>query len=462
MSRPEDTDQAGPRWPKLIACAAAMMAIANLQYAWTLFTDPLTKSLNASLPEVQWAFTLFVITQTGLFPIAAYLVERLGARIVVSLGGILVGVGWVGAGLADSLAVLYAAYALGGLGAGAVYSACVGVGMKWFPDRRGLCVGVVAGSYGFGTALTNIPISHMIGVSGYRSAFITWGIIQAIVVLLAAQFIAMPPSGWLPAGWEAIKLKVQSRVQQSSHNFTPREMLKNQSFYLLYLMMSLVTFSGLMVTAQLLPIAKSYGFDKLVISDGVTLFGGFTLFAGATVFNLTMTLNQVLNGSARPFFGWVSDHVGRYNTMGGVFILEALAITALTLFVDQPVWFVVLSALTFFAWGDIYSLFPAAIADLFGSKHATTNYGIQYTAKGVGSILAGPVAAMLMIAMGSWRPVLGAAVVCNVVAAGLAVFWLKPLVTRLMKEQAASTLKPSDNVAEGEATPTPAPVSGRQ
>jgi OFA family oxalate/formate antiporter-like MFS transporter len=263
----------------------------------------------------------------------------------------------------------------------------------------------------------------MIKSSGYRSAFITWGIIQGIVVLIAAQFIKMPAAGWLPAGWEAIKAKVQRKVVQSICDCTPREMLRSSSFYLLYLMMTLVTASGLMLSAQLKPIAVSYGYDK------------FGLFAGFTVLTFTLSLNQVLNGSARPFFGWVSDRIGRYDTMAIVFVMEAIAIVALTLVVGRPFWFIVTSALMFFAWGDIYSLFPAAIADIFGSKHATTNYGIQYTAKGLGSILAGPGAALLMAATGSWIPVFWAAVACNVIASGLAVLWLKPRVERMIKEQ---------------------------
>ena len=435
------------RWPQLVACAAAMLAIANLQYGWTLFTTPLTASLGTSLPAVQWAFTLFVITQTGLFPINAYLVERSSARIVVSGASLLVGVGWVGGGLASSLAGLYVAYSLAGIGAGAVYSACIGIAMKWFPDRRGLCVGVVAGSYGFGTALTNIPISNMIEAGGYRSAFIIFGLIQGVVVLIAAQFLSMPPTGWQPAGWEAIKARVQKRVQQSSRDYTPREMLRSRTFYVLYLMMSLVTFSGVMLTAQLTPIGNAYGYNNYIVFDGITLFGGATLFKGLTALNLTMTLNNVLNGTARPFFGWVSDQLGRYDTMAAVFVLEAVAITALTLLVHHPIWFIVLSGMTFFAFGDIYSLFPAAIADIFGPRHATTNYGIQYTAKGVGSIAAGPFAAMLFLAAGSWLPVLTAAVVCNIVAAALAVFWLKPLVTRLIKEQSVSPEPPVEATA---------------
>jgi OFA family oxalate/formate antiporter-like MFS transporter len=415
-----------PRWRVLIPCMVAMMAIANLQYAWTLFTTDLTKNLHASLDAVQWAFTFFVIAQTTLFPINAYLVDRIGPRIVVTLASLLVGAGWIGAGLAHSLPALYLAYGIGGLGAGAVYGACVGVALKWFPDRRGLCVGLVAGSYGFGTALTNIPIDQMIKSGGYQATFITWGIIQGVVVLVAAQFLRMPRPGWLPAGWEAIKAKVQRKVQQSSRDCAPAEMLKSGSFYLLYLMMTLVTSSGLMMTAQLKPIGVTYGYDKYV------------LFAGFTILTLTLSLNQVLNGSARPFFGWVSDHLGRYDTMAMVFIIEAVAIVALTLLVNHPVWFVVMSGLMFFAWGDIYSLFPAAIADIFGSKYATTNYGIQYTAKGVGSILGGPGAAWLAVAVNSWLPVFWTAVACNVMAAALALLWLKPRVTRLVKEQLAA------------------------
>src|SRR5262245_47114031 len=424
MAELQDGNRNLARWRQLVACILAMLAVANLQYAWTLFTIPLKENLHVTLAAVQWAFTFFVIAQTGLFPISAYLVERFGPRLVVALASVLVGAGWIGAGLAQSLFALYVAYGVGGLGAGAVYSACVGIALKWYPDRRGLCVGLVAGSYGFGTALTVLPIDHMIRTSGYQSAFITWGAIQGLVVMVAAWFLRMPPDGWLPAGWEAIKARTQRKVLQSSRDYMPREMLRSGSFYLLYLMMTLVSFSGLMVTAQLRPIAQNYGFDKYAIIGGIT------------VLNLTVLLNQVLNGSARPFFGWVSDHLGRYDTMAIVFILEAVAITALTLLVGSPIWFVLLSGLMFFAWGDIYSLFPAAIADIFGSKYATTNYGIQYTSKGAGSILAGPCAAWLMAASGSWAPVFWAAVACNVIAAALAVFWLKPRVARLVKQQA--------------------------
>lgn len=423
MTASQDNSSGSPRWQILIPAVIAMLAIANLQYAWTLFTTDIVKSMHARLDAVQWTLTFFIIAQTALFPVNAWLVDRFGPRVVVTLASLLVAGGWMGAGLVNSLPALYATYAIAGVGAGAVYGGCVGLAMKWFPDRRGLCVGIVAGSYGFGTALTALPISYVIEHKGYRAAFIMFGAMQGLVVLLAAQFLRMPPAGWVPAGWEAIKAKVQRKVQQSTRDYTPGEMMRSGSFYLLYLMMALVTASGLMLTAQLKPIGVTYGYDK------------YALFGGFTVLTLTLSVNQVLNGSARPFFGWVSDRIGRYDTMAIVFVMEAIAITLLTLVVARPFWFIVISALMFFAWGDIYSLFPAAIADIFGSKHATTNYGIQYTAKGIGSILAGPGAALLMAASHSWIPVFWGAVACNVIAAGLALLWLKPRVARLVREQ---------------------------
>ncbi len=229
----------------------------------------------------------------------------------------------------------------------------------------------------------------MIEASGYRSAFMTWGVIQGLVVLMASQFLAMPPAGWAPAGWAATKVKIQAKVQQSARDYTPLEMLQTAPFYVLYFMMTIIAARGLMVTAQMKPIGTTYGFDK------------YQIFVGVSALSLALLLGQVLNGGARPLWGWLSDHIGRFHTMALAFFLEGLAIIALTLLIDRPIWFIVLSSLTFLAWGQIYSLFPAAIADIFGSKYATTNYGIQYTSKGVASILAGPGAAMLMTATGS-------------------------------------------------------------
>src|SRR5205823_4391441 len=167
--------------------------------------------------------------QTALFPLNAYLIDRFGPRLMITLAGVLVAVGWVGGGLVNSLPALYVVYAIGGIGAGAVYGGCIGVAMKWFPDRRGLCVGFVAGSYGFGTALTIRPVAYLIEHNGYRTAFIVFGALQGLVVLLAAQFLRMPAAGWLPVGWEAIKARLKTKVQQSARDYTPAEMVRSKS-----------------------------------------------------------------------------------------------------------------------------------------------------------------------------------------------------------------------------------------
>lgn len=404
------------RWLQLTASVIAMAAIANLQYAWTLFTIPLTESLKATLSAVQLTFTIFILAETWLVPVEGYLIDKLGPRSVVTVGGVLVGLGWIGSGFAQTLGGLYFWYVLGGIGAGAVYGASIGTALKWFPDRRGLAAGLAAGAYGFGTALTILPIQRMIETSGYRSAFIVWGVIQGVIVIVMAQFMRKPRPDWKPSGWvpAATAAVVQSRVSK-----TPLQMISTPTFWLMYLMMTLVAFGGLMVTAQLRPIARDYGMDKTIVMWGVSALG------------LALILDRILNGITRPFWGWVSDHIGRYTTMGIAFTLEAIAILTLIQFIDRPLLFVVLSGFVFFAWGEIYSLFPAAIGDVFGPNYATTNYGIQYTAKGTASIFAGWGAAWLVETYGSWPPVFWVAVACDLLAAALAFFWLRPLAARL-------------------------------
>lgn len=398
------------RWVQLIAGIVAMMAIANLQYAWTLFTAPLTKSLNATLAAVQVAFAAFILCETWLVPFEGYLIDRLGPRLVIGIGGILVGLGWIGSGVASSLYSLYFWYSLGGIGAGAVYGGCMGNSLKWFPDHRGMCAGFTAGAYGLGTALTVAPIATMMKVSGYQHTFIVWGIIQGIIVFVTAMLIVPPPKGWLPKSWKPV-----ARVHQSLRDMTWLEMLKQPSFYAIYVMMTLVAFGGLVVTAQIKPIAMFYKVDKVIILWGMS----------ALV--VAIELDRILNGLCRPFWGWVSDHIGRENTMFIAFLGQALAVLGLLRLITHPLWFVLMTGLCFFGWGEIFSLFPSIVGDLYGKRWATTNYGIVYTAKGLASIFAGPVAAMASVKTGSWMGIFWVMIVCNVVAAFMALLWLKPV-----------------------------------
>jgi MFS transporter, OFA family, oxalate/formate antiporter len=432
------------RWVQLIAGIFAMMAIANLQYAWTLFTKPIQAHLHATLVDVQWTIALFIGLETWLVPFEGYLVDRIGPRFMLGIGSVLVGLGWVGSGYAESLHVLYFWYALAGVGAGIVYGGTIGNALKWFPDHRGLCVGLTAGAYGVGTALTVAPIDKMIRASGYQHTLILWGIVQGIVVLAAALFLAKPPEGWLPEGWKAKEAAIKKLVNTSAVDMTPWEMLKQPSFYVIYVMMTMLAFGGIVVTVQLSPMAVSYHVDKIVV--------GF----GMTALVMAIELDRILNGLTRPFWGWVSDHIGRENAIFISFVLEAGAVFALLRLISHPIWFIALSGLCFFAWGNIYSLFPSITADLFGRKWATTNYGVVYTAKGLATLFAAPGAAWLFEKTGSWTKVFWAMIICDLIAAFMALLWLKPLAARTVRVSEETTA-PSPSGA----SVTVAPIKAR-
>jgi MFS transporter, OFA family, oxalate/formate antiporter len=424
------------RWVQLVAGIVAMMAVANLQYAWTLFTKPIQAHLHVSLEAVQWTIVLFVALETWLVPFEGYLVDRIGPRLMLGFGAILAGLGWIGSGKAETLHALYFWYGLGGIGAGAVYGGTIGNALKWFPDHRGLCVGLTAGAFGIGTATTIAPVAAMLQKSGYQHTFIFWGIIQGVVVLFASLFVARPPVGWTPPNWKEKQAKIKAKVKTSAVDMTPWQMLRQPSFYVIYLMMTMLAFGGIVVTVQLNPMASSYHVDKVVVLWGMT----------ALV--LAITVDRILNGLTRPFWGWVSDHIGRENAIFISFILEAIAVYALLQLISHPVWFVALSGLCFFAWGNIYSLFPSITGDLYGNKWATTNYGIVYTAKGVATAFAGPGAAWLFAKTGSWTKVFWAMIICDLIAAFMALLWLKPLAARVVKnsEIIASSVNASTTI----------------
>ena len=411
------------RWVQLVVGIIGMVMIANLQYGWTLFVNPISAKFGWTKAAIQVAFTLFVLTETWLVPFEGYLVDRFGPALLVAIGGVLVGIAWVINAHASALPMLYLGGIVGGVGAGIVYGTTVGNALKWFPDRRGLAAGLTAAGFGAGSALTIVPIYHMIQASGYQQTFLFFGILQGVIVLISAAFLRAPKKGEVAA----VKLK----GSQSGRDFTWREMLGTPAFWLLYAMFTMVATGGLMATAQLAPMAKDYKVADIPVS----LFG-ITLAA----LPFALSLDRILNGVTRPFFGWVSDHIGRENTMFVAFAAEGLAIILLLKLAYIPVLFVVLTGLVFFGWGEIYSLFPAVSGDLFGRKWATTNYGALYTAKGVASLLV-PIGSLLKASTGSWVPIFVVAIVFDFAAALLALFALKPLRIRVVSE--ARTMAPA-------------------
>ena len=399
------------RWGQLLMGIVCMAMIANLQYGWTLFVNPIAEKHGWSRAAIQVAFTIFVLTETWLVPVEGYLVDRFGPRPVVLVGGIMCALGWVLNSFADSLAMLYFAAAVGGIGAGAVYGTCVGNALKWFPDRRGLAAGLTAAGFGAGSALTIIPISAFIKSDGYEAAFLYFGIGQGLIVFLLAWLLTRAPEHKKGANHST------ANVQQTKRDYSPSEVLRQPVFWVMYAMFVMVAAGGLMATAQLGPIAKDFR-----IGDVPVNIMGLVLPA----LTFALAIDRVLNGLTRPFFGWVSDKIGREPTMFIAFALEAFGILALYNFGQNPIAFVILTGLVFFAWGEIYSLFPSTCADTFGSKYAAANAGLLYTAKGTASLLV-PLSSVLAAATGSWHTVFIVASVMNAAAALMAWFVLRPM-----------------------------------
>jgi OFA family oxalate/formate antiporter-like MFS transporter len=395
-----------------------MVMIANLQYGWTLFVNPIDQKYHWGRAAIQVAFTIFVLTETWLVPIEGYLIDKFGPRVMICGSGFLVAVAWVINAYADSLLLLYVGAAVGGIGAGVIYGGSVGNALKWFPDRRGLAAGLTAAGFGAGSALTVIPIANVIASSGYEAAFFWFGLGQGVIVMLVALLLRAPQEG-------EVQAPAAPAVQQTQRDYAPAEVLKTPVFWVMYAMFVMVGAGGLMAIAQLAPIANDYQIAGVPVS-----ILGLTLPA----LTFALTIDRVLNGICRPFFGWVSDHIGRENTMFIAFFIEGIGIYALLYFANNPILFVILSGLVFFAWGEIYSLFPATCTDLYGRKFATTNYGMLYTAKGTASLLV-PLANVLTSATGSWHAVFYVAAILNIIAAVMALAVLKPMRRRTMAQE---------------------------
>jgi OFA family oxalate/formate antiporter-like MFS transporter len=402
------------RWWQLLLGVICMAMIANLQYGWTLFVNPIEDKHHWGLPAIQVAFSVFVLVETWLVPLEGYLVDRFGPKLVGVASGLLVGLAWVVNAKANTLPMLYLGAVVGGIGAGGVYGATVGNALKWFPDRRGLAAGITAMGFGAGSALTVYPIANMIQSQGYEAAFLKFGIAQGAVVFALGWLLRAPD--------DSIKaLAKAGTVTAAPRDYRPMEVLRAPAFWVMYLMFVLTATGGLVLTAQLKPIANDLGLAKAQAS-----FGMFTVMA----LPFTLSMSRVLNGVSRPFFGWVSDHIGRETTMFVAFVAHAVTFVLLGWLGAGPVAFVVVTCLLYFTYGEIFSLFPAACGDSFGKKFAAANAGLLYTAKGTAS-LGVPVSSLIAANFGGWNGVFTTMAAMNFVAAILALVALKPLRLRL-------------------------------
>jgi MFS transporter, OFA family, oxalate/formate antiporter len=406
------------RWGQLGFGVACMVAASNIQYSWTQFVPEIQKAHGWERAAIQTAFSIFVVVQTWSTPFIGHFIDRYGPRRLVLLGGVLTGLAWVINSYATSLAGFYVGSIVGGLGVGAVYATCINNSIKWFPDKRGLAVGLTAAGYGSGTILTVIPIASMIASAGYQSAFFTFGLIQGVAIVLFASFLRPPAPG---------AITYSAKVSQSRRDYTLAEALRTPVFWLMLAMFTGTVTGGLMAVAQLSVIAEDLGVRNYQID-----FYFFTMAA----LPFALMMNTIVNGISRPTFGWLSDHIGRERVMFIAFSLEAAGILALGWYGHNPWAFVVLSGSVFFAWGEVYSLFSATAGDTFGTRNIGTIYGLLYCAKGIAALLV-PFGNVLMEATGTWSSVLYSMAALDLSAALAAIFLLRPMRLRMAQADAA-------------------------
>jgi OFA family oxalate/formate antiporter-like MFS transporter len=402
------------RWLQLGLGLVCMMAISSPQYVWTLMTKPLAAKLGIDMPSLQVTFSLLVILQTFFSPFQGKLIDRFGPRMLISIGTVMSGLSWVLASQVQSAAMLYLTYGvIGGLGTGIVYVGVVGLMVRWFPDRRGFAAGAVAAGYGMGAIVTTFPIATSLAARGVDATMLIFGIVFAVVGLLASQGLRVPPSHDSVAA---------NAAAGTVANLRPSQALKTPIFWLMFVMMTMMSTSGLMVTSQMATFAGDFGITKVLVF-------------GMAALPLALTIDRFTNGLTRPLFGWVSDRLGRENTMFFAFGLEGVAMALWLLTRDNAILFVLLSGVVFFGWGEIFSLFPSTLTDTFGTRHATENYGWLYISQGIGSIFGGPLASLMHQHAGSWVPVFGTAIAIDILTAVLAIAVLKPMRGRFLAAQ---------------------------
>jgi oxalate/formate antiporter len=407
------TVTARSRWLQLGLGLVCMMAISSPQYVWTLMTKPLSAKLGVPLPELQVTFSLLIILQTFFSPFQGKLIDRFGPRTLISIGTVMSGLSWVLASQATTTSMLYLTYGLvGGLGTGIVYVGVVGLMVRWFPDRRGFAAGAVAAGYGMGAIVTTFPIAASLQSRGVDATLWIYGIVFAVVGFIASQGLRTPPA--LAAASAAGSVHASG-----ARDMRPAQVLRTPIFWLMFAMMTMMSTSGLMVTSQMATFAADFGVTKVLVF-------------GMAALPLALTIDRFTNGLTRPLFGWVSDRVGRENTMCFAFALEGVAMALWLLTRDNAVLFVLLSGVVFFGWGEIFSLFPSTLTDTFGTRHATENYGWLYISQGIGSIFGGPLASLMHQKAGSWVPVFGTAITLDILTAVLAIALLKPLRARYL------------------------------
>jgi len=385
----------GNRWIQLLLAIICMGLVANVQYSWTLFVRPIHEATGWSELSIQVAFTIFIMAETWLVPLEGMLVDRFGPRPVIAGGAMLIMIAWVLNAYTSSLYILYLDSLLAGTGAGCVYGTCVGIALKWFPDRRGFAGGLAAAGFGVGAALTIIPIANEITLNGYQHAFLKFGLLLGGAVFMVSMFMIKPV--------KSDRVAKSARNVQGKRDYTTVQMMKTPVFWVSYLIFTAMSAGGLIATAQIGSIARDFGIASIPMSIFQTVIPLLTL---------TLSIDNLVNGLTRPLCGLLSDRFGRENTMFFVFLGEGLALLGIIKFGHNPYLFLIFAPLIYLCWGEIYAISSAMIGDTYGSRNLTANAGALFTTKGFAALIV-PFGSLLREITGTWDSVF---VFCSIIA----------------------------------------------
>ena len=367
------------RWLPVVGGLLMNLALGSL-YAWSVFVPPLEREFGWSRAETSWVYTIAIVCFALTFVAAGRLQDVRGPKVCALAGGILVSGGFVLASFTTSLAMLYLFYGvIVGVGNGFGYATPTPVGSKWFPDRRGLVVGLMVGGYGAGSAIFGTLASGWLVPSfGWRATFQILGAIFFVMTMAGTALLKNPPAGYRPPNWSP-SAAVAARAEYSTS-----AMLATPAFYWLWIAFCLGTTAGQMTISQLVPFARAAGL-------------------GATVATLSLVVSSCGNAGGRILSGWMSDTIGRVTTLKTMVLLSALAMPALFLWRTEVVPFYALVALVYWCYGTQLSVFASTVADFYGTKNLGLNYGVLFTAWGAAGIIGPAIAARVFDRFGDYR-----------------------------------------------------------
>ena len=369
------------------------LALGSL-YAWSVFVLPLETEFGWRRAETSWVYTIAVVCFAITFIAAGRLQDRKGPKIPAYLGGVLVSAGFFLASFTTSLVMLFLFFGvIVGIGNGFGYATPTPVASKWFPDKRGLVVGLMVGGYGGGQAIFGTLASgQLVPAFGWRTTFQILAAIFFVMTMIGATLLRNPPAGYRPPNWTP---KPGAAVSQI--DFATSDMLATPTFYLLWIAFALGTTAGQMTISQLVPFARAAGL-------------------GATIATYSLIVTSLGNAGGRILSGWMSDHFGRLRTLQTMVLLSAIAMPTLFVLRQQVFPFFVLIALVYWCYGTQLSLFASTTADFYGTRNLGLNYGVLFTAWGVAGILGPGTAGRIYDLYGDYRYAFFAAAVFALIA----------------------------------------------